>query len=165
MFLHVLSRWNSGTGDLTENKILLDRRILDYIVGMYASLYLCFSLSLRVLMMGWLAGLDSEINELVEGSDLYTPNIPLDSVVLAREHKALLLSQCAAYDVYVRYRHHLIDTSIDKVCLSISSEPFPPSLIAPPLTLFPPLHRKPARFPTATPSSFCSAAPPALARP
>jgi len=60
-------------------------------------------------------GLDSEINELVEGSDLYTPNIPLDSVVLPRDHKALLLSQCAAYDVYVRYRHHLIDTSADKV--------------------------------------------------
>lgn len=82
------SRWNSGTGDLTENKILLDRRILDYIVG-----------------------LDSEINELVEGSDLYTPNIPLDSVVLPANHKALLLSQCAAYDVYVQYRQHLLGPS------------------------------------------------------
>jgi hypothetical protein len=42
------SRWYMGKGDLTEQKITLDRRVLDSIVG-----------------------LDSEINELVEGSDLY----------------------------------------------------------------------------------------------
>eukprot|EP01039_Chlorochromonas_danica_P002363 gene2363-2594_t len=81
-------RWHSGSGDLTENKILLDRRILDYIVG-----------------------LDSEINELVEGSDLYTPNISLDSVVLPKDYKDLLLSQCKAYDIYVLYKQRLLSGS------------------------------------------------------
>lgn len=41
------SRWHQSN-DLTDQKMALDRRVLDYIVG-----------------------LDSEINELVEGSDLY----------------------------------------------------------------------------------------------
>jgi hypothetical protein len=41
-----------GTGDLTEYRITLDRRVLD-----------------------WAVGLDSEINELVEGSDLYEPKV------------------------------------------------------------------------------------------
>ena len=40
------------TGDLTECRIILDRRVLD-----------------------WTVGLDSEINELVEGSDLYEPKV------------------------------------------------------------------------------------------
>jgi hypothetical protein len=42
------ARWHQSSGDLTDNRIILDRRVLD-----------------------WVVGLDSEINELVEGSDLY----------------------------------------------------------------------------------------------
>ena len=46
------SRWHQGSGDLTDQRVMLDRRVLD-----------------------WVVGLDSEINELVEGSDLYEPKV------------------------------------------------------------------------------------------
>lgn len=50
-------RWHQGNGDLTDQKMSIDRRLLD-----------------------WCVGLDSEINELVEGSDLYTPKVTLSQV-------------------------------------------------------------------------------------
>lgn len=55
-------------------------------------------------MLDYLVGLDSEINELVEGSDLYTPSTPLQSLVLAEETKTLLLSQCQAYDLFTLFK-------------------------------------------------------------
>jgi SpoVK/Ycf46/Vps4 family AAA+-type ATPase len=75
------SRWHVGTGDLTENRIVLDRRILD-----------------------WVVGLDSEINELVEGSDLYEPAVNLSQVVLPLGYVDAILSQCRSYDEFQRYR-------------------------------------------------------------
>lgn len=75
------SRWHVGTGDLTENRVILDRRILD-----------------------WVVGLDSEINELVEGSDLYEPVVDLAQVVLPSGYMDSLLSQCAAYDSFRQFR-------------------------------------------------------------
>lgn len=75
------SRWHIGSGDLTENKILLDRRILD-----------------------WVVGLDSEINELVEGSDLYDPSVNLTQVVLPDGYKEKIMSQCSSYDDFQSYR-------------------------------------------------------------
>ncbi len=75
------SRWHVGTGDLTENRIVLDRRILD-----------------------WVVGLDSEINELVEGSDLYEPAVNLTQVVLPTGYVDAILSQCQSYDEFQRYR-------------------------------------------------------------
>ena len=62
-------------------RILLDRRILD-----------------------WTVGLDSEINELVEGSDLYEPKVNLAQVVLPPGHLQSLLSQCLAYESFRSYR-------------------------------------------------------------
>lgn len=67
--------------DLTDQKLQLDRRILD-----------------------WAVGLDSEINELIEGSDLYEPNVNLCQVVLPAGHLQSLLSQCLSYDEFLRFR-------------------------------------------------------------
>lgn len=79
-------RWREGTGDLTESRISLDRRILD-----------------------WTVGLDSEINELVEGSDLYEPMVQLKQVVLPVGHLEKILSQCYAYDDYLIYHHRQLN--------------------------------------------------------
>ncbi len=46
-----------GSGDLTDQRCIIDRRVLD-----------------------WIVGLDSEINEIVEGSDLYEPKVNLKQV-------------------------------------------------------------------------------------
>lgn len=75
-------RWHQGTGDLTEYRITLDRRMLD-----------------------WTVGLDSEINELVEGSDLYEPKVNLDQVVLPKGHLDTLLTLCMAYGDFLRYKN------------------------------------------------------------
>jgi SpoVK/Ycf46/Vps4 family AAA+-type ATPase len=75
------SKWHVGSGDMTENRVTLDRRILD-----------------------WVVGLDSEINELVEGSDLYEPTVELSQVVLPSGYAESILSQCASYDYFQTYR-------------------------------------------------------------
>jgi hypothetical protein len=49
-------------------------------------------------------GLDSEINELVEGSDLYEPAVNLSQVVLPPGHLDALLSHCMAYETFREYR-------------------------------------------------------------
>lgn len=77
-------KWHVGTGDLTENRITLDRRILD-----------------------WVVGLDSEINELVEGSDLYEPVVELAQVVLPKGYAESILSQCSSYDYFQTYRQQV----------------------------------------------------------
>ena len=77
----IRSRWHQGSGDLTDNRIVLDRRVLD-----------------------WAVGLDSEINELVEGSDLYEPKVNLTQVVLPKGHLDTLLKQCACYEAFRQYR-------------------------------------------------------------
>lgn len=70
------SRWHSsGSTDLTESRVELDRRVLDYCVG-----------------------LDTEINDLVEGSELYAPKFDFDDLVLPAKQKDALLSLCSAYD-------------------------------------------------------------------
>ena len=78
------SKWHVGSGDLTENRITLDRRILD-----------------------WVVGLDSEINELVEGSDLYEPVVELSQVVLPTGYAASIMSQCSSYDLFQTYRQQV----------------------------------------------------------
>jgi len=42
-------------------------------------------------------GLDTEIDELVEGSELYAPTTHLEDVVLPRKQKAQLVELCAAF--------------------------------------------------------------------
>ena len=55
-------------------------------------------------MLDFVVGLDSEINELVEGSDLYEPKVDLRQVVLPEGHLDALLAQCTAYDAFCQYR-------------------------------------------------------------
>lgn len=83
------SRWHQGTGDLTDQRLILDRRVLDFSVG-----------------------LDTEINELVEGSDLYEPKVSLQQVVLPVGQIDSLLEQCKAYDAFRRYR---VDKGLEDV--------------------------------------------------
>jgi len=58
-----------------DQLVELDRKILDYIVG-----------------------LDTEMNDLVEGSDLYTPQVSFDDVVLPKEKKELIQSTIRNYE-------------------------------------------------------------------
>ncbi|POM58519.1 AAA family ATPase [Phytophthora palmivora] len=74
-------RWHSTAGDLVDQRVELDRRVLD-----------------------WVVGLDTEMNELVEGSDLYTPKVQLDQVVLPEEHKSTILETVESYEGFRRYR-------------------------------------------------------------
>ncbi|TMW61087.1 hypothetical protein Poli38472_014548 [Pythium oligandrum] len=74
-------RWHSTAGDLVDQRVELDRRVLD-----------------------WAVGLDTEINELVEGSDLYNPKVQLDQVVLPEEHKASILQTVESYEAFRKYR-------------------------------------------------------------
>ncbi|KAI9919176.1 hypothetical protein PsorP6_011830 [Peronosclerospora sorghi] len=67
-------RWHSTAGDLVDQRVELDCRLLDWVVG-------------------W----DTEMNELVEGSDLYTPKVQLDQVVLPKEHKNTILETVESY--------------------------------------------------------------------
>lgn len=70
------SRWHSsGSTDLTESRVELDRRVLDFCVG-----------------------LDTEINELVEGSELYSPSFDFDDLVLPNDQKQMLIALCSAYE-------------------------------------------------------------------
>mmetsp|Transcript_10019 Transcript_10019/g.15147 ORF Transcript_10019/g.15147 Transcript_10019/m.15147 type:complete len:1253 (+) Transcript_10019:82-3840(+) len=78
------SRWHQGSGDLTDQRVVLDRRVLD-----------------------WVVGLDSEINELVEGSDLYTPKVSLQQVVLPKGQIGPVVKQCRAYDEFRKYRKNM----------------------------------------------------------
>ncbi|CCI46755.1 unnamed protein product [Albugo candida] len=74
-------RWHSTTGDLVDQRVELDRRVLD-----------------------WVVGLDTEINELVEGSDLYNPKVTLEQVVLPDEHKTTILQTVESYENFRKYR-------------------------------------------------------------
>uniref|UniRef100_M4C0F6 AAA+ ATPase domain-containing protein n=1 Tax=Hyaloperonospora arabidopsidis (strain Emoy2) TaxID=559515 RepID=M4C0F6_HYAAE len=74
-------RWHSTAGDLVDQRVELDRRVLD-----------------------WVVGLDTEMNELVEGSDLYTPKVQLDQVVMPEEHKSTILETAESYESFRRYR-------------------------------------------------------------
>ncbi|ETW00765.1 hypothetical protein H310_07306 [Aphanomyces invadans] len=74
-------RWHASGGDLVDQRVELDRRVLD-----------------------WVVGLDTEINELVEGSDLYNPKVQLSQVVLPDEYKQTILSTVTAYEHFRTYR-------------------------------------------------------------
>lgn len=74
-------RWHATAGDLVDQRVELDRRVLD-----------------------WVVGLDTEMNELVEGSDLYYPKVQLDQVVLPDEHKTTILETVESYENFRKYR-------------------------------------------------------------
>ena len=64
--------------DLTQTLAEIDRRMLDFVVG-----------------------LDTEFSELMEGSHLYTPTVCVDEVVLAESKKKLVLDTVKHFDQYV----------------------------------------------------------------
>ena len=81
-------RWHSSAGDLVDQTVELDRRILDHVVG-----------------------LDTEINELVEGSDLYMPTAQLTQLVLPDAQKERLLEAVSSYEAFRLYRERTAETN------------------------------------------------------
>ncbi|KAJ7523017.1 hypothetical protein O6H91_18G034900 [Diphasiastrum complanatum] len=75
------SPYARGGGDLMDQQVELDRRILD-----------------------WIVGLDTEMNELVEGSHLYKPKISMEQVVLPDEQKQLLLRTVDNFSKFREFR-------------------------------------------------------------
>lgn len=67
--------------DLTTQIATLDRRMLD-----------------------WIVGLDTEINEVVEGANLYTPTCTMDDVVLPDDQKAKITQAVASFQAFKTYR-------------------------------------------------------------
>ncbi|TYZ67926.1 hypothetical protein PybrP1_012466 [[Pythium] brassicae (nom. inval.)] len=74
-------RWHATAGDLVDQRVELDRRVLD-----------------------WVVGLDTEMNELVEGSDLYYPKVQLSQVVLPEDHKKTILETVESYETFRQFR-------------------------------------------------------------
>ncbi|KAJ6241738.1 atpase [Anaeramoeba flamelloides] len=77
----------SGTGldnDLNSQFIMIDRRMLDFIMG-----------------------LDSEINDLIEGSHLYSPKVKLENVILPEEQKKLIIETVSNYENFRKARKKL----------------------------------------------------------
>eukprot|EP00041_Stephanoeca_diplocostata_P038019 m.1469259 g.1469259 ORF g.1469259 m.1469259 type:complete len:1133 (-) comp25141_c0_seq3:2-3400(-) len=71
--------------DLLNLPVVIDRRILD-----------------------WVVGLDTEISELVEGSNLYAPTVQMEDVVLHAEQKADILAAVQSFQLLKVYqrKHH-----------------------------------------------------------
>ena len=80
--VHERNRYGGGVagfgGDLTACTVSVDRRMLD-----------------------WILGLETEIGELVEGGSCYTPMVELDQVILQDETKNLLLETLCDYDAFL----------------------------------------------------------------
>ena len=79
--IHVES---SLISQLSSQSVEIDRRIMDFIVG-----------------------LDSEASDLVEGSHLYSPKVRLESVVLPPEQKKLILETVGTFDALRKAREQL----------------------------------------------------------
>ena len=65
--------------DLTQTLAEVDRRMLDFVVG-----------------------LDTEFSELMDGSHLYTPTVAIDEVVLADAKKTLVLDTVKHFDTFTQ---------------------------------------------------------------
>lgn len=74
---------NYNATDLTDQELILDRRVLDCIVG-----------------------LDKESTEVSQGSNLYEPKVSLDSVVLPHVLKMGIVNAVSHFDQFRRYRKH-----------------------------------------------------------
>lgn len=67
--------------DLMNCQVDIDRRMLDYFVG-----------------------LDCEFGEIVEGSNLYYPKVKLENVIIPENTKKLILSTVSNYEEFKKYR-------------------------------------------------------------
>ena len=70
--------------DLTQTLAEIDRRMLDFVVG-----------------------LDTEFSELMDGSHLYTPSVDIEEVVLADAKKQLVLDTVRHFDTFVQASRQL----------------------------------------------------------
>jgi SpoVK/Ycf46/Vps4 family AAA+-type ATPase len=73
--------YSRGGGNLMDQDVELDRCMLD-----------------------WIVGLDTEMNELVEGSHLYKPKVSMEQVVLPDEQKEMLLWTADNFAKFKQYR-------------------------------------------------------------
>lgn len=69
------------SGELMDCAVDIDRRMLDYIVG-----------------------LDSEFSDVVDGSHLYMPTVKLEQVVLPKEQKDLIVDTVSNFDLFKQWR-------------------------------------------------------------
>mmetsp|Transcript_55125 Transcript_55125/g.109460 ORF Transcript_55125/g.109460 Transcript_55125/m.109460 type:complete len:1218 (-) Transcript_55125:466-4119(-) len=70
--------------DLTQTLAEIDRRMLDFVVG-----------------------LDTEFSELMDGSHLYSPQVSIDEVVLADAKKQLVLDTVKHFDIFMQTSRNL----------------------------------------------------------
>lgn len=73
-----------GSSEITQANVTADRRMLDFI-----------------------AGLNTEINELVEGSHLYFPTVNMDQIVLPKENKDLIIETVSQFEEFSKVRKSL----------------------------------------------------------
>lgn len=73
----ILARFSRGAGDFMSGIVEIDRRMLDF-----------------------LAGIDSEINEIVEGTNLFHPNVEMSKVILPQEQKDLIIQTVKNFESY-----------------------------------------------------------------
>jgi SpoVK/Ycf46/Vps4 family AAA+-type ATPase len=62
------------------------------------------TVSLDRRMMDWLLGLDTELNEMVEGSHLYTPTVKLENVILPDVQKGTIMKAVVNFEHFTRAR-------------------------------------------------------------
>ncbi|KAK3261535.1 hypothetical protein CYMTET_29558, partial [Cymbomonas tetramitiformis] len=85
----VRGRVSSGAADLTSFSVGVDRRMID-----------------------WICGLDTEVGELIEGSNLYAPQTEFEHVVMPAETKALMLRTVESHAALQRWsRSHRSELS------------------------------------------------------
>lgn len=76
-------------GDLSSCPVEIDRRMVDFVVG-----------------------LDSEVHQLVDGSHLYLPQTKMEAVVLPEETKALITTTVQSLSLFKSFgMEHLITSS------------------------------------------------------
>jgi hypothetical protein len=92
--------YTRGGGDLMDQQVELDRRMLD-----------------------WIVGLDTEMNELVEGSHLYKPKVGGRLLLLCHcssAYSAIVKFQCPLFlSVQLNCRVHLLISEIKNLCLFV----------------------------------------------
>jgi SpoVK/Ycf46/Vps4 family AAA+-type ATPase len=58
-------------------------------------------------MLDFIVELDAEINEMVEGSHLYTPTVKLENVILPEDQKKMIVETVTNFDAFAKARKRL----------------------------------------------------------
>ncbi|KJE90794.1 hypothetical protein CAOG_02039 [Capsaspora owczarzaki ATCC 30864] len=72
------------SGELNNSQVEMDRRMLDFVVG-----------------------LETEVSEMLDGSHLYTPNVKLDQVILAEDQKKMVIDTVTTFERFKKLRKRL----------------------------------------------------------